>query len=144
LNFSAVPRTEPARSPLSLPQEQSTTAVASICPVRASPATRRTPTDSPHLPLPFPPIYLIRRRQKRRHHSILAPPDPGPVGLPPAAAATTSPCLHPPPSAATRTRHAATGVGPVRLHRRCSVAMTLLLTVWSSHILLLLLVNRSR
>uniref|UniRef100_A0A8R7PAZ5 Uncharacterized protein n=1 Tax=Triticum urartu TaxID=4572 RepID=A0A8R7PAZ5_TRIUA len=89
-------RTSPLTS-LSLPQEQSTAAVASICPVRASPATRQIPTDSPRLPLSYPPIYLIRRRQKRRHHSILAPPDPGPVGLPPAAAATTSPCLHLPP-----------------------------------------------
>ena len=33
------------------------------------------------------------------------------------------------------------GVGRVRLHRRCSVAMALLLTVWTSHILLLLLVS---
>ncbi|XBH61716.1 hypothetical protein VPH35_116111 [Triticum aestivum] len=73
-------------------------AAASICPVRASPATRWTPTDSPRLPLSFPPISFIRRRQKRRHHSILAPPDSGPVGLPPAAAATMSPCLHPPPA----------------------------------------------
>ncbi|XBI91329.1 hypothetical protein VPH35_028675 [Triticum aestivum] len=44
-------------------------------------------------------------------------------------------------SAATRTRRAAMGVGRVRLHRCCSVAMALLLTVWTSHILLLLLVS---
>uniref|UniRef100_A0A453G7K5 Uncharacterized protein n=1 Tax=Aegilops tauschii subsp. strangulata TaxID=200361 RepID=A0A453G7K5_AEGTS len=92
------PRTEPATHLSLSPQEQSMAAAASICPVRASPATRWTPTDSPRLPLPFPPIYFIRRRQKRRHHSILAPPDSGPVGLPPAAAATTSPCLHPSPA----------------------------------------------
>ncbi|XBH84715.1 hypothetical protein VPH35_072822 [Triticum aestivum] len=71
-------------------------AAALICPIRASPATRWTPTDSPHPPLPFPPIYFIGRRQKCRHHLILALPDSGPVGLPPAAAATMSPCVHPP------------------------------------------------
>ncbi|XBH84714.1 hypothetical protein VPH35_072821 [Triticum aestivum] len=71
-------------------------AASSICHIWSSPATRWTPTDSPRLPQPFPPIYFIRRHQKRHHHSILAPPDSGPVGLPPAGAATTSPCLHPP------------------------------------------------
>uniref|UniRef100_A0A453AFK8 Uncharacterized protein n=1 Tax=Aegilops tauschii subsp. strangulata TaxID=200361 RepID=A0A453AFK8_AEGTS len=90
----------------------------------ASPATRRKPTDSPRLPLPFPPIYLTRRRQNHRHHQILAPRDSGPVGSPPVASAMASPCLHPTPAQlhalGVQPRPSGSAALPARLRRgRC-------------------------